>query len=402
MTKTDILISGSGVAGMTLALGLAQEGLHVTLLDQIDLTATMNEDFDGRAYAIAYAPYLMLKTLGLWERIGFDAQPINEIRVTDGYSPLFLHFDHEDLGEDPLGFMVEVRHIRQGLFEAVRESKNITLHMPEKITAMRTTLGHAEVDLEGGITLKSPLVVAAEGRTSPLREINNIRVRTWHYRQKGIVTTVEHEKDHRGIAHERFFPGGPFAILPLRHNRSSIVWTEPDDLAETIMGLSQAAFDAELRKKFGTFLGEVHSLGKRWCYPLSLQLADKYTAQRFCLVGDAAHGIHPIAGQGFNLGLRDIAALLEVIIDTVRLGGDAGAPLTLERYARWRRTDNAALAVITDGLTRLFSNDIAPLRLARQVGLGLVNEIPPLKKFFMRHARGTVGHLPRLLRGEKL
>ncbi|WP_417320492.1 UbiH/UbiF/VisC/COQ6 family ubiquinone biosynthesis hydroxylase [Emcibacter sp.] len=400
--NSDVIISGSGVAGMTLALGLARQGLTCTLLDRTDLTGTLNDDFDGRSYAISHAPYVMLESLGLWEKIGFEAQPINDIRVTDGFSPLYLHFDERELGEGPLGYMVEVRHIRKGLYEALVAEKNITLLMPEHITDCQTTTGHTAVTLASGKKLTASLLVAAEGRRSPLRDMHGIRCRTWDYHQQGIVTTVEHKKDHGGIAHERFFPGGPFAILPLLGNRSSIVWTEPEDLAPTIMGLSEEAFNRELEKKFGDFLGNVRSLGQRWSYPLTLQLADRYTADRFCLVGDAAHGIHPIAGQGFNLGLRDIAVLLEVIVDQARLGGDIGAADVLDHYARWRRTDNATLALVTDGLTRLFSNDIAPVRLARQVGLGIVNEIPPLRKFFMRHARGTVGHLPRLLRGEAL
>jgi 2-octaprenyl-6-methoxyphenol hydroxylase len=398
----DVVISGSGVAGMTLALGLARRGLKCALIDRIDVATTLHDEFDGRSYAISYAPYRMLESLGLWEKIGFDAQPIKEIRVTDGFSPLFLHFDEKELGDGPLGYMVEVRHIRKGLYDAIVSEKNITLLMPEQIAGCQAGPGHTEVTLSGGRKLTASLLVAAEGRRSPLRELHGIRSRTWDYHQTGIVTTVEHEKDHGGIAHERFFPGGPFAILPLRHNRSSIVWTEPNDLAKTIMGLSEDAFNRELAKKFGDFLGEVKSLGQRWSYPLTLQLADRYTDKRFCLVGDAAHGIHPIAGQGFNLGLRDIAALLEVIVDQARLGGDIGSAEVLEHYARWRRTDNATLALVTDSLTRLFSNDIAPVRMARRVGLGLVNEIPPLRKFFMRHARGTIGDLPRLLRGEAL
>lgn len=398
----DIIISGSGVAGMTLAIGLARQGLKCTLVDQVDLTTTLNDDFDGRSYAISHAPYIMLKSLGLWDTIGFEAQPINEIRVTDGFSPLFLHFDEKELGDGPLGYMVEVRHIRKGLYEALKAEKNITLLMPDRITHCRDTSGHKEVTLESGRILSTPLLVAAEGRGSALRQMHGIRSRTWDYHQTGIVTTVEHEKGHQGIAHERFFPGGPFAILPLVGNRASIVWTEPTDLAKTIMGLSENAFNRELAKKFGDFLGDVRSMGQRWSYPLTMQLADQYTAERFCLVGDSAHGIHPIAGQGFNLGLRDIAVLLEVIVDRARLGGDIGAADILEHYARWRRADNTMLSFGMDGLTRLFSNDIAPVRVARRLGLAAVNQMPPVRKFFMRHARGTVGHLPRLLRGEAL
>jgi 2-octaprenyl-6-methoxyphenol hydroxylase len=216
------------------------------------------------------------------------------------------------------------------------------------------------------------------------------------------VTTVEHELPHQGIAHEKFFPSGPFAILPLQGNRSSIVWCEPPERTKTIMNLNEAGFNAELKKKFGDFLGEVQSIGLRWSYPLSMQLADHYTAERFCLIGDAVHGIHPIAGQGFNLGLRDIAALTEVLVDAKKIGADLGSELLLERYVHWRRTDNNVLALGMDGLTRLFSNDNPVISLGRRLGIAAVEEMPAMKKFFMQHARGTIGKLPKLLTGEKI
>jgi len=410
--KTDVIISGSGVVGMSMAYALAQGGLSVVLVENTDLPATLKDEFDGRSYAIAQAPCLMLKSLGLWDRFGDQSQAINHIHITDGHSPLFLHFDQKDLGEGPLGHMVEVRHLRQGLYDAVMAEEKITLLCSETIEDIQSQdiqsqdiqpqAGLREVRLKSGLTLRAALVISAEGRRSPLREKMGIKTRNWAYPQTGIVTTVEHEKEHGGMAFEKFYPAGPFAILPLQGKKSSIVWCEPPEIAETIMSLSDAAFDAQLAKKFGDFLGEVHHLGQRWSYPLSMQLADDYLAERFCLVGDAAHGIHPIAGQGFNLGLRDVAALAEVLSDAHRLGADIGSELVLERYARWRRSDNNLLALGMDGLTRLFSNDFAPVRLARQIGLGLVEEMPPVKKFFMRHAKGSVGKLPRLLLGEKL
>lgn len=407
MTKTklekfDVVISGGGVVGMTLASALAQNGLTVALVEYADIVASLKDEFDGRSYAISYGPYVMMKTLGLWDKVGHEAQPINEIHITDGHSPLFLHFDEKDLGDGPLGQMVEVRHLRRGLFEAVSQEQNIQLFNPDHIVDVENRTGASEVTLQSGQKITCALVVCAEGRGSPLREKAGIKIRNWDYKQTAIVTTVQHERDHGGTAYERFYPSGPFAILPLQNKRSSIVWCEPPERAKTIMGLSDAAFDAELAKKFGDFLGEVKHMGQRWSYPLSSQLADEYLATRFCLIGDAAHGIHPIAGQGFNLGLRDIAALTEVLVDAKRLGGDLGSEFTLERYVRWRRTDNNILALGMDALTRFFSNDITPIRLARQIGLGIVGEIPPLKKFFMRHARGTVGKLPKLLKGEKV
>lgn len=402
MIKTDILISGAGVVGMTLAYALSEYGHKVCIVDALDVKKTLNDKFDGRAYAISYAPYTMLKTLGLWDKIGSEAQPINEIHVTDGNSPAFLHFDKDELGEGPLGQMVEVRHIRAGLFEAVRSAKNITLLTPDTIIATENKSGHIEVILESGETIITPLLIGAEGRGSSLRQQKDIRIRKWDYDQIAIVTTVKHELDHQGIAHEKFYPGGPFAILPLKNSKSSIVWCEDPDRARSIMKLGDRAFDSELGKKFGDFLGDVKSLGQRWSYPLSMQLADDYTGERFCLIGDAVHGIHPIAGQGFNLGLRDIAALTEVLVDARRIGADIGSELVLERYVHWRRTDNNVLALGMDGLTRLFSNDNPVITLARRAGIAAVQEMPPVKKFFMKHARGTVGKLPKLLQGTSL
>ena len=400
--KSDLLISGAGVVGMTLAYALAEQGLKVSIVDSLDVERSLTDEFDGRSYAISYAPYVMLKTIGLWNKIAAEAQPINEIHVTDGNSPVFLHFDQEELGDGPLGQMVEVRHIRAGLFDAIKDHKNITLLMPDKVDKAETYPGYVSVEFESGKQLEAALLVSAEGRGSTLRQQNDINIRVWNYNQTGIVTTVEHELDHQGIAHEKFFPSGPFAILPLQNKRSSIVWCEPPKRAKTIMGLPERSFNAELSKKFGSFLGDVKSLGQRWAYPLTMQLADDYTAERFCLIGDAAHGIHPIAGQGFNLGLRDIAALSEVLVDAYRLGGDIGSELVLERYVHWRRTDNNILALGMDGLTRLFSNDNPVISFARRAGIAAVEEMPPVKRFFMQHARGTVGKLPRLLRGNSL
>jgi 2-octaprenyl-6-methoxyphenol hydroxylase len=400
--KTDVLISGAGVVGMTLAYALAENGITVSIVDALDFEISLSDEFDGRSYAISYAPYVMLNTLGIWEKIGHSAQPINEIHVTDGESPDFLHFDEQELGDGPLGQMVEVRHIRAGLYEGVKGHKNITLFSPDKIVDTENLTGHVNVKLENGVKIEAGLLIGAEGRQSSLRQQNDIKVRVWDYKQTGIVTTVEHELPHQGIAHEKFYPSGPFAILPLQGNRSSIVWCEPPMRAKTIMALNERGFNGELAKKFGDFLGEVKSIGLRWSYPLTMQLADDYTSTRFCVIGDAAHGIHPIAGQGFNLGLRDIAALTEVLVDAKRIGADLGSELVLERYVNWRRTDNNVLALGMDGLTRLFSNDNPIVTFARRAGIAAVEELPEVKKFFMQHARGTVGKLPKLLKGEHL
>lgn len=402
INQTEIIISGAGVVGMTLAFALAEHGLKIVIIDSVDMENSLSDEFDGRSYAISYAPYVMLKTIGLWEKIGHKAQPINEIHVTDGDCPAFLHFDEQELGDGPLGQMVEVRHIRAGLYDALKDHQNIKLFTPNKIIEAENAAGHVSVTLDNGEKISGALLIAAEGRYSTLREQHDINIRQWDYKQTGIVTTVEHDLPHQGIAHEKFFPSGPFAILPLQGNRSSIVWCELPERAKTIMGLNEAGFNAELEKKFGDFLGTVKSIGLRWSYPLSMQLADKYTAERFCLIGDAVHGIHPIAGQGFNLGLRDIAALTEVLVDAKKIGADLGSELVLERYVHWRRTDNNILALGMDGLTRLFSNDNPVISFGRRLGIAAVEEMPTVKKFFMQHARGTVGKLPKLLKGEKL
>ncbi len=400
--QTDIIISGGGMIGMATAVALAQNNLDVALIDLAPPQTALAPAFDGRASAIAFASYRMLDAIGVWDAMSAHAQPINDIRVSDNNSPLFIHFDHNELGDGPLGFLVENRHIRHALDQAVAKAANITRLAPDRIADLVHNTSNARATLESGQTIDAKLVISAEGRTSPLREGADIRTMEWSYRQTGIVATVEHEYDHQGVAHERFMPGGPFAILPLTGNRSSLVWTEATDIAATIMTLGERGFNAEMRKRFGDFLGHVETVGPRWSYPLNFHHAETYVGERLALVGDAAHGIHPIAGQGLNLGLRDVATLAQVLVETTRCGLDIGTPLTLERYEKWRRVDNLTLSLVTDGLNRLFSNDIGPIRIARDLGLGAVQQIPPLKKFFMKHARGTVGHLPRLLEGTPL
>lgn len=402
LTRTDVVVSGGGMIGMVLGGGLARAGLEVAIVDRQVAAKQLDPTFDGRSSAIAYGSYRMLEALGAWEYMGREAEPILDIRVSDGPSLLHLHFDHADLGDGPLGFMVENRHIRHGLYRWAESCAGLTLIAPDEVVGYDEKEGSATVGLGSGRQIDCDLVLAAEGRKSRLRALSGIKVLEIPYRQVGIVTTIEHEYPHFGIAHERFLPDGPFAILPLRGNRASLVWTTSEGLAPTIMALGRRAFDAEIGKRVGGFLGEVRALAGRWNYPLSLQVADDYTAGRLALVGDAAHGIHPIAGQGLNLGLRDVGALIEVLGDARERGDDIGGAATLARYARWRRVDNLILVAVTDSLNRLFSNRNPALRLARDTGLDLVNRQKQLKRFFMRHARGTVGKLPKLLRGEPI
>ncbi len=402
ITRSDVIISGGGMVGMTLALALGRAGLDVAVLDRQMLDLTMDPAFDGRASAIAYAGVRLFQGIGLWPHLEEHAEPITDIRVSDKDSLLYLHFDHEELGDGPLGMMLENRHIRVGLAQAVADTPNVAIHAPDEIASLERESSGVTARLRSGRILKAPLIVAAEGRQSAVRDAAGIRIYRWEYEQSGIVATIHHERPHMGIAHERFLPAGPFAILPLTGNRSSIVWTEPTERARTIMGLNQRGFDAEMAKRFGSFLGATYSEGPRWSYPLSAHLADRFTDRRLAVIGDAAHGIHPIAGQGLNLGLKDVAALAEILVDAARLGRDLGSDDLLAEYARWRRFDAVVLTAVTDSLNRLFSNDLTPLRLARSLGLGIVHRMPRAKRLFMSHARGTLGSLPRLLRGEAL
>jgi len=400
--ETDIAVMGGSLTGLTAAIGLAELGLDVTVIDIMPADAQTDAGFDGRSTAIAYASCQMLNALGIWQHLADVAQPILEIRVSDGPSLMHLHFDHETLGEGPLGNMVENRHVREGLFKRLGDFENISFLAPAKVANIERTSSAATLTLEDGHRIQSRLLLGIDGRNSQARKDANISTRTLGYGQKGIVCSIAHEFSHGGIAHERFLPAGPFAILPLTGNRSSLVWTEKEHLADTVMSLSERAFQAEVQRRVGEFLGKVDIIGGRWCYPLTLQYAEAYTSERMALMGDAAHAIHPIAGQGLNMGLRDVAAFLEVIADSIHVGLDIGSAQTLDRYEEWRRFDNSTLIGVTDILNRLFSNDITPIRQARDLGLNIVNAVPPVKNFFMSHARGTVGELPRLLRGENL
>jgi 2-octaprenyl-6-methoxyphenol hydroxylase len=403
----ELLVAGGGLNGLLLGIACADAGLAVAVVDRQDPATMLGETFDGRASAIAYGSRLVLDGVGLWPEIAAAAEPIREIRVADDDSPWFLHYDHRELkpkGAEsaPLGYIVENRVLRRALIERARALSTLRLMAPQAVAAVERSDAGATATLGDGGRLTARLVAAADGKDSPLRQAAGIRTVEWRYRQVGIVTTVAHERPHAGIAIEHFLPAGPFAILPMTGNRSSIVWTEDAALAPQLIALPDPDFAAELRARFGDFLGAIAPVGPRWSYPLSLMQAERYTARRLALVGEAAHVIHPIAGQGLNVGIRDIAALAEAIIDARRLGLDIGDDIVLERYQRWRRLDAVLLAGVTDGLNRLFSNAIAPVKLARDLGLAAVNRMPPLKRLLMSHAMGTLGDRPRLARGERL
>src|SRR5665213_397254 len=392
------------MVGLTLALALAQGGLKVVVADPVPPKALLDAGFDGRVSALSYSTVRMFEALAVWPLLEADAQPIRDILVTDAPlggvpSPLSLHFDSAEIGR-PMGAIAENRHIRRALFAALEAQPNTTLVAPAALTGLENSEGAITASLSNGESVRARLAVAADGRDSPMREEMGLAVIGWSYPQWGIVATVEHKKTHDGVAYEHFLPSGPFAILPMTGNRSSLVWTEREDLAPVMMKLPEREFNEEIARRFGSHLGATKTAGPRWSYPLKFHLARSYVKPRFALAGDAAHGIHPIAGQGLNLGLKDAAALAETVLDAARLGLDIGNLDTLKRYERWRRFDSLSLAAATDGLNRLFSNDIAPLRLVRDLGLGIVDGIGLLRRFFMRHASGDVGKLPRLLKGE--
>jgi 2-octaprenyl-6-methoxyphenol hydroxylase len=402
--SADVAIAGGGMAGMTLAIALSKAGLRVVLVDRLQPQELASDAFDGRVSALAFSSVRMLHALDLWDGLAGEAQPINEILVNEGRLrgralPFSLHFDHREIGE-PLGHIVENRHIRRALMAAIAAQPKIEFISGASVTALTMGENEAALEVSGGRQISARLVAAAEGRDCALRDAQDIGVIAWDYDQLGIVTTVEHQLPHGGVAYEQFLPSGPFAILPMTGNRSSLVWTERTSEARRLLALSAGAFQHELALRFGDHLGQLAATGPVWSYPLRLQLARSYVKPRFALVGDAAHTIHPLAGQGFNLGLKDVAALAEIVLDAARLGTDFGSLDVLRRYERWRRFDSSVLAAVTDTMNRLFSNDFLPLRLLRDIGLDMVDRIAPLRRTLMRHAGGDLGSLPRLLRGE--
>ncbi len=404
--EADVLVVGGGPVGTTLAAALGGAGVEVALIERADPAALTDAGFDGRVSAIALGSANMLGAIGVWGLVA-EAEPIRDIRVSDGdavgrTSGLFLHYDHRALGDRPFGYMVENRVLRAALYARLAALPEVRVLAPALMDGLERGPRGVEARLADGRLVVARLAVGADGRRSALRHQAGIGVLAWPYAQTSIVCSVAHRRPHNGVAHEHFLPGGPFAVLPMTGNRSAVVWTEANRLAPHMLALGDADFGAEMTRRFGDSLGRLRPIGPRWSFPLSLSHAERYIDRRLALIGDAAHAIHPIAGQGLNLGLRDVAALAEAVVDARRLGLDIGEQPVLERYQRWRRFDTLVLAVVTDGLNRLFSNDLTGLRLARDLGLGVVNRAAPLKRLFMRHAMGLVGELPRLVRGEAL
>ena len=425
--KFDIIIAGAGMVGLGLATSLARAGLKVCVLEKTSMPAQLEPEFDGRVCAISLGSQRILEDIGAWENMKDYAEPILDIRVTDGETPFFLHFDHTEVGDEPVGFIIENRYIRHGLQQTAATLPNLKIIDNFAIKSIETTpckisinrlacnLGFAtnEEDLsdeaiqnnnKGWIASASPrndestreyneeitakLLIGADGRGSQIRELTGIGKTTWGYKQTAIVCTIEHELPHCGLAQERFLPAGPFAVLPMQGNKSSLVWVEPDERVGVYMELEEPEFLQEISQRVGKYLGKITGASSRFSYPLSLLHAKQYVGERVALIGDAAHGMHPIAGQGVNLGFRDVPVLAELIKRQAALGLDIGGVALTQEYAKLRRFDTITMLGTMDLLNRLFSNNLLPIRAARDIGLWAVGKMPPLKRFFMRQAMG--------------
>ena len=404
----DIIIAGGGLNGPALALALARAGLSVTVVDPRPARDRAEAGFDGRAYALALASVRLLQGIGVWDALRAQAQPILGIRTTDsqpgqGPLPFFLSFDNGELEEGPMGHMIEDRHLYAAFLAALEAEPRITLLSGEAVTAQEPEAGRILATTSAGRQIEARVMVGCDGRASPTAERAGIGRSGWGYGQTALVAAIGHEEPHGGVAAQVFLPHGPLAILPLAGGHvSSIVWSETEANAARISALDDDTFLDLLRPRFGAHLGAIHLAGPRFSYPLTLTLANAYVAPRLALVGDAAHGVHPIAGQGLNLGLRDVAALAEVLVEAHRRGEDIGAIDVLERYQRWRRFDSTALALGMDSVNRLFSNANPLLRAARGLGMAAVGRMPGLQRTFVRQAAGLNGELPRLLAGQAL
>jgi 2-octaprenyl-6-methoxyphenol hydroxylase len=407
--NADVLIAGGGFAGLTLGVALRQALGPSFAVVVADPALGVSHAGDERASAIVAAARRLFETIGVWQSVADDAQPILDMVVTDSrlhdaVRPAFLTFAGEIEPGEPFAHMIENRKLVDALEAKAREvGVELRAEAVKEFSPPLSGAGHNIcARLSDGAEISTRLLVAADGARSTIRAAAGIATHGWNYGQSAIVINVEHERDHEGRAEEHFLPGGPFAILPLKGRRSSIVWTEQARDAERIMALPDDAFHAELEQRFKLHLGTIKVLGARRVHPLDFFVARSFIADRIALVGDAAHVIHPIAGQGLNMGLKDVAALAEVMVDATRLGLDPGSASVLEQYQRWRRFDTMTMGLATDGLNRLFSNRSDVLRLARDVGLGMVERLPGLKRLFIREAAGLAGEVPKLLRGELL
>lgn len=403
----DVVVSGAGYAGLALAVALTRsiEGLAVAVIDAQPLADGGPAPDDPRAFAVSAASRQLLGAIGVWDEVAAAAQPVREIEITDseldaGIRPTLLSYPNDTDSGEPASYILPGAVLLAALARQARAMPEITLLAPAAVTGYTAGQYDAEITTAASTTVRGRLIVAAEGRRSALREAAGIKLVGWPYEQTGIVVTVAHDLPHEGRAVQHFLPAGPFAILPLVGNRSCITWSEDAREARRVLALDDDAFLAEIDKRFGGRLGNLSLAGPRASWPLSMHLARSYVAPRLALVGDTAHGVHPLAGQGLNLALRDVAALTEVVVDAMRIGLDPGGSETLKRYERWRRFDGTVSALAFDQLNRLFSNDWTLLRAARGLGLGIVDRLPIVKQTFVTEAAGLAGDLPKLLRGE--
>lgn len=404
---TDIVIVGGGLNGPALALALGDAGFAVTVIDALPAGARGEDSFDGRGYALALASQRLLKAIGVWPAVTQHATPLLEIKISDGKpgqgpGPFVLEFDHAEIDEGPMGYMVEDRFLSRALLDAMRDHPKVTLLDETTVVGQEIGPASVAVELSNGKTLTASMIVGCDGRRSGVAERAGIG-RTGHdYGQTALVCAINHALPHHGTAHQFFMPAGPLAILPLPGNQCSIVWTESHDEAARINGLDDDGYLEHLRPRFGDFLGAISLAGKRFTYPLNLTVAKAFVSDRLALVGDAAHGMHPIAGQGLNAGLKDVGALAEVLALAKRRGEDFGRIDVLERYQQWRRFDVAQMVAATEATNLLFSNDNFILRAARDLGLGVVNAMPGLRRGFIREAAGLTGDVPKLLQGRQI
>jgi 2-octaprenyl-6-methoxyphenol hydroxylase len=407
--RCDVVIGGGGVAGLALACVLGDvmgaQG-RIVVAERAKHDGERGQS-DNRAWAVSAGSRRLLEAIGAWQHVASHAQPVSTVDISDSSlndatRPILVSYDNRIANQEPATYIVESGRLHAALLAAAQARASVVLACDNPIVGFASGPHAVTITLVHGGPLSAALLVAADGRSSRLREMAGIKIVRWDYAQIGIVTTVHHERPHNGRAVQHFLPAGPFAILPLRGDRSCITWTQDSERGREILALDDAGFLAEVERRFGHRLGALALVGGRDSWPLDTHLARALIADRFALLGDAAHGVHPIAGQGLNLGLRDVAALAEVIADAARVGLDIGALTVLARYQRWRRLDAAVSAATFDALNRFFSNDVTLLRSARDFGLGLVERMPALKQFLVTEAAGLTGDVPKLLRGERV
>ena len=408
MKKTyDIIIGGGGIIGSVTALALAEQGFCVALVDEMPTNKETGLKFDGRAYAFSLTTVKMLRVLGIWKDLVNTAQPILDVKVSDGIagsgaSPFYMHFDHRDMESGPIGYMVEDRFLRRMLYKRLMSNKKVVTFFGSKILNQAVKPGHIEVRFEDSSIILGKILIGSDGRRSLIGERSGIKRNIYNYRQTSIVCSVSHEKDHLGEAHQFFMPAGPLAILPLKNNISSIVWTEKNVKADQLKTLTDESFLEELKLRFGNFRGRLSLEGKRFFFPLELSISKRLVSERVALIGDAAHAVHPLAGQGLNLGMRDVASLVEIITLAHRCGEDYGRLDVLNRFSNWRDFDRLILYSFTHIINKIFSNDSIVLRTLRGIGMTTINNTPIIRKSLMKEASGLGHELPLLMLGRPI